>query len=71
METIDKIFLEEKLKKVNEVFEKIDEEIRGIDAQTQTLAGERSKRQVEQLRLQGQYKLLTELLSEKKEEAPK
>lgn len=71
MQTIDKTFLEGKLKGVNDSFKKIDEEIQGIDAQVQILNQQRSNRQVEQLRLQGQFNLLTELLSEKKEEAPK
>lgn len=67
METIDKKILEDRLAKINESFEKIDEEIRGIDEQMQVLTQQRSNRQVEQLRLQGQYKLLKELLSDKGE----
>ena len=69
METIDKAVLEEKLKATGDAFEKIDAEIRGIDEQMQTLAKQKSNRQVEQFRLQGQHRLLKELLSEKKEEA--
>lgn len=67
METIDKKILEDRLAGINESFEKIDEEIRGIDEQMQMLTQQRSNRQVEQLRLQGQYKLLKELLSDKGE----
>lgn len=67
METIDKKILEDRLAGINESFEKIDEEIRGIDEQMQVLTQQRSNRQVEQLRLQGQYKLLKELLSDKGE----
>ena len=68
METIDKAVLEEKLKATGDAFEKIDAEIRGIDEQMQTLAKQKSNRQVEQFRLQGQHRLLKELLPEKKEE---
>lgn len=65
METLNKENLEEKLKVLDATFDKIQKEIKGIENQENMLNQQKSERNVELFRLQGEHRLLTSLLEKK------
>ena len=62
METLDKTFLEDKKKSITAKFEKVQKQIRDIEAEEQGLAQRKSGLNVEVFRLQGEFRLVESLL---------
>ena len=67
---MEKIILETKLEELDESFEKIQKEIRGIENKEAQLAQQKQERNVELFRLQGEHRLLKDLLKGGKKEGP-
>lgn len=70
METIDKTTLKAKLESLDGEFYKVENAIKKTEDQERQLAHQKSELNVELFRLQGEHRLLTDLLKEEEKKEP-
>lgn len=70
METLDKTILETKGKEISAKFEELQNLIRKIEANESALARQKGELNVELFRLQGEHRLIEDLLKPAKVEKP-
>lgn len=68
METLDKTILETREKEISQKFEEVQSSIRKIEANESALAQQKSGLTLEMFRLQGEHRLIKDLLKPVKEE---